>query len=159
VTLGLPHCRLTYWDWSRQQCSSENSVCLSQYSVAVKRYHDHSNSYKRKHLIRACLQFQGFSPWPLSREHGNIQTWCWRRSYITIHGQEEERDSGLSKGFWLLRAHSQWHIFSNIATPPNPFKQCYSLVTKYSNLWVPGGHSHLNHHPVAQKASPQPVGI
>ena len=26
--------------------------------IAVKRHHDHSNSYKRKHLIRASLQFR-----------------------------------------------------------------------------------------------------
>lgn len=26
-------------------------------SIALKRHHDHCNSYKRKHLIGACLQF------------------------------------------------------------------------------------------------------
>jgi hypothetical protein len=31
-------------------------------SIAVERNHDHSNSYKRKHLIGVSLQFQRFSP-------------------------------------------------------------------------------------------------
>ena len=35
---------------------------LSQCSITVKRHHDHGSSYKRKHLIRAGLQFQKFSP-------------------------------------------------------------------------------------------------
>lgn len=35
--------------------------CLSQRSIAVKRRHEHSNSYKGNHLIRAFLQFQRFS--------------------------------------------------------------------------------------------------
>jgi hypothetical protein len=35
---------------------------LVRVSVAVKRQHNFVNSYKEKHLIRAGLQFQGFSP-------------------------------------------------------------------------------------------------
>ena len=31
-------------------------------SIAVKRYHDHNNSYKGKRLIGPALQFQRFSP-------------------------------------------------------------------------------------------------
>ena len=31
-------------------------------SIAVKQHHDQSNSYEGKHLIRASLQFQRFSP-------------------------------------------------------------------------------------------------
>ena len=30
--------------------------------VATKRHHNHSNSYRRKHLSRAGLQFQKFHP-------------------------------------------------------------------------------------------------
>jgi hypothetical protein len=43
-------------------------VCLSQCSIAVKRHSDKSNSYKRKHLIGACLQFQRFGPFLLWEE-------------------------------------------------------------------------------------------
>ena len=34
----------------------------------MKRHHDHGNSYKRKHLIGAVLQFQRFSPLSLWQE-------------------------------------------------------------------------------------------
>jgi hypothetical protein len=37
----------------------------------VKRYHDLGNSYKRRHLIGADLQFQRFGP--LSSQHGAWQ--------------------------------------------------------------------------------------
>ena len=46
--------------------------CISQYYIAMRRHYDHGNSYKRKHLIGACLQFQkiGF----LHRWNKPIQT-------------------------------------------------------------------------------------
>ena len=34
---------------------------LSEGFIALKRHHDHSNSYKGKHLIWAALPFQRFS--------------------------------------------------------------------------------------------------
>jgi hypothetical protein len=36
--------------------------CLIQCSVAVRRHHDHDNSYKEKYVIGAGLQFHSFSP-------------------------------------------------------------------------------------------------
>lgn len=47
-------------------------------------------------------------------------------------------------GFWSLKV--LWHNSSNKTTPPCPFKQCHSLVTKHSNLCACGGHCHLNYH-------------
>lgn len=46
--------------------------CISQYYIAMRRHYDPGNSYKRKHLIGACLQFQkiGF----LHRWNKPIQT-------------------------------------------------------------------------------------
>jgi len=35
---------------------------LVKVSITVKRHHDHSNSYKGKHLIGAGLKFQRCSP-------------------------------------------------------------------------------------------------
>jgi hypothetical protein len=32
--------------------------CLSNCFIAVKRHHDQGNSYKREHLIGACIEFQ-----------------------------------------------------------------------------------------------------
>ena len=37
-------------------------LCLSQYSIAVKKHRDHGKSYNGKHLIGAHLQFQRVSP-------------------------------------------------------------------------------------------------
>ena len=51
--------------------------CLSEGFIAVKRHHDHSNSYKGKHLVGAGLQFQRLSPlsswwkaWQPAGSHG-----------------------------------------------------------------------------------------
>jgi hypothetical protein len=55
----------------QQQCSS----------TAVKRYHDHSNSYKGKHLIWDWLTVSEVQP--IIIMVGNMvcrQTWCWRKS-------------------------------------------------------------------------------
>jgi|UPI00001F6546 hypothetical protein len=44
--------------------------------ITVKRHHDHSNSYKGKHLIGAGLQFQRFSPlssWREAWQHAGRQ--------------------------------------------------------------------------------------
>jgi hypothetical protein len=40
---------------------ADTDMCLSQCSVAVKRRHDHSNSYKGTHFIVDWLQLQRFS--------------------------------------------------------------------------------------------------
>ena len=62
-------------------------LCLRLF-IAVKRHHDHSNSYK--HLIWADLQFRGFVHMVMAEPR---QTWCWRRSrefYIWTQRQQEE---------------------------------------------------------------------
>ena len=47
-------------------------VCL-RVSIAVKRHHDHSNSYKGKHLIGVAYSFTGLAHFPHGREHGGMQ--------------------------------------------------------------------------------------
>lgn len=50
-------------------------------SIAVKRHCDHNNSYKRKHLIRAGLQFGGSVPYHHGRKHAASRlVSCWRRN-------------------------------------------------------------------------------
>lgn len=56
--------------------------CLSQYSIAVKRHHEHSNSYKGKHLLG---WLQRFSPLALGRE-------IWQ-SIGSRHGAGERAES------------------------------------------------------------------
>ena len=38
--------------------------------IAVKRHHDHGNSYKGNHLIGAGLQFQRLETWWCAGRHG-----------------------------------------------------------------------------------------
>ena len=47
-------------------------LCL-RVSIAVKRHHDLSNSYKGQHLIEAGLPVQRFSPLSSCGKHGRIQ--------------------------------------------------------------------------------------
>ena len=73
------------------------SSVLVRVSIAVKRHHDHGNSYKEKHLIVAGLQFRDLVPC----HHGEAR-WhtgrhkCWSGSqefYIRIGRQQEESDT------------------------------------------------------------------
>jgi hypothetical protein len=58
--------------WGLHQTKNLYTV-LVRVSSAGKRHHDYSNSYKGKHLIRAGLQFQRFSPLSSCKKHGNMQ--------------------------------------------------------------------------------------
>lgn len=49
-----------------------NTKCLSV-SIAMKRHYDYGNAYKRKHLIRADLQFRGLVHYHLGGKHGSTQ--------------------------------------------------------------------------------------
>jgi hypothetical protein len=46
--------------------------CL-RVSIAVKRHHDRSSSYKGKHLIGTGLQFRGLVHYHRGRKHGGTQ--------------------------------------------------------------------------------------
>ena len=68
-------------------------VFLSWSSIVVKRHHDHSNSYKGKHLVGAGLQLR-----PLVHYHHG-----WKRTHGAGEGlrvldldwrHQEERDTG-----------------------------------------------------------------
>jgi hypothetical protein len=39
----------------------------------VERHHNHGNSYQRKHLIGAGLQFRGLVHYHYGRKHGGVQ--------------------------------------------------------------------------------------
>jgi hypothetical protein len=45
----------------------------SQGCIAVKRHHDHGNSYKGKHLIGAGLLLKGLVHYQHGRKHGAVQ--------------------------------------------------------------------------------------
>lgn len=71
-----------------------HSWCLTCYSIAAQRHHDQDNSYKRKHLTGACLQFRRFTP--LSFMAGSREAWCWSSSqelYILVQRQQAGRET------------------------------------------------------------------
>lgn len=77
------------------------------------------------------------------------QTCRWGSSwefYIWVGGQEEEQDAELGMGSLKPQSPSLWHTSFNKVLIINPFKQCHTLVIKYSYLWVYRGHSHSNHY-------------
>lgn len=57
-------------------------------------------------------------------------------------GSRKRESLGLEWAFQSLKAYPQGYASSNKTTSSNPLKQCHLLVTKYSNLWASGGHSH-----------------
>jgi hypothetical protein len=67
---------LSYWHGLVQQgwrLQSPQLWGMGEISIFMKRYHDHSNSYKRKCLIQACLQFRGSIHCYHGRKHGGMQ--------------------------------------------------------------------------------------
>ena len=56
----LSNMQRTFCLWVSLQCGIFYAVCLNLGFIAVKRYYDQGNSYKR-HLIRGSVQIQRFS--------------------------------------------------------------------------------------------------
>lgn len=53
-------------------------------SPVVKRYHGHSNSYKRIHLVRAGLQFTGLVHYHHGGKHGGMQAGMVLERYLRL---------------------------------------------------------------------------
>ena len=49
------------------------SQCLNHCFIAMKRYHDHSNSDKGKNLVGAGLQFRGLVHCHHGGKHGHME--------------------------------------------------------------------------------------
>jgi hypothetical protein len=47
--------------------------CVDQCPVAVKRHHDHSNSYKSKNLLGLAYRFRGLVHYQQQQKHGSTQ--------------------------------------------------------------------------------------
>ena len=67
------------------------------------------------------------------------QTWCWRSSWEFWIWICRKQGCWPWAGFWNFKAHPH-----NKSTAPNTIKECYTLLTKYSNLWAYKGSSHSN---------------
>jgi hypothetical protein len=48
-------------------------INLNRVSISMKRHHDHSISYKGKHLIGADLHFRGLGHYHHGKKHGGMQ--------------------------------------------------------------------------------------
>lgn len=57
----------------REELSAAHASCLIQCSSAIKKHHDHGNSYKVKYLIGAGLEFIGLIHSHHSRKHDLVQ--------------------------------------------------------------------------------------
>ena len=80
------------------------TVSLSQCSVAVKRHHDLSTSYKRKHLIGGSLtaSCRRLVQCQHSRENGGMQVGTILENYLRaliLDPQAAGRDTGSGMGF------------------------------------------------------------
>jgi hypothetical protein len=73
-------------------------ICFSQSSIALKRHCDHGNSYKGKHLIGACLQFQTFSP---------LLSWWEAWQYTGRHSVEEVSGCSSTSGEAVSRGRGR----------------------------------------------------
>ena len=89
------------------------SYCLSQCSIAVKRHHhDHSNSYKGKHLIGTVLWFRGLVHCHHGRKHHGMQAdMVMEKELREIKKRQSATRPRLS--FWYLKAYHQWQTSSN----------------------------------------------
>lgn len=71
---------------------------MSYCSIAVKRSHDCSNSYKEKHLIGLAYSFRGLAHFHRGKEHGGRQVnngaERLRVPYLYIQAAERERAIG-----------------------------------------------------------------
>lgn len=76
-------------------------ICL-WVSMAVKGHHDYRNSYKRKHLTRADLQFRGIVHYFYGRKYGGMKAdMVLEKMLRVLHldQQATERNSDTSPGF------------------------------------------------------------
>lgn len=82
-------------------------VCLSHYSIVVKRHQDQVYPNKRKHWNVDLLVISEISP--LWSRWGTWQyLWRWRNSweFFILIQRQWERKTGPDLGFWNLKAYS-----------------------------------------------------
>ena len=107
----------------------------------MKRHHDHSKSYKRKHLIGACLEFLKFSP---------LSSWlgAWWQADKVLKKQLRAlrldlQAIGRGLRYWVWSEHV-WalkaYFHSDVLLPArlrhlNLPKQCHQMGTKHSTAW------------------------
>jgi hypothetical protein len=92
-------------------------IHLSQYSVAVKRHHDHESFYQGKHWIGSCLELLTF--YSIIIIVRNMVAWaCMRVLHLDLQAaRERDPEPGLS--IWSPKAQSKWHTSLNKAMPPD----------------------------------------
>ena len=114
---------------------------LLRISMAVKRHHDHSNSYKGN-IWGGSLQLRGLVHLHHhGTKHGSIQTDMvlgmeLRVQHLDPQAAEGECYTGPSISIWDLKAWPQWHTSSNKATLTFT-RQYLLIVTLPMSLWEP----------------------
>jgi hypothetical protein len=107
-------------------------------SIAMKRHHDHRNSYKGRYLIGAGLQFQRFSPSSSWWEHGGMQAGMVlekevRVLHLDLQAADEDcaqMDTGHSLNIYALKAC----LHSDTLSPTKPHLLTVPLpMTKHAH--------------------------
>ena len=72
------------------------------FSIAVKRYYDHSNSYKGKYLIGVAYSFRGVVHYHHGGRHGGVQAHMMLEKELrVVHLDTEATGSELRLWAWL----------------------------------------------------------
>jgi len=140
--MKLWNLQLNGWAWKETVFSEYLSHC----SIAVKKYYDQGNSYKRKHLIGIFLRFCPLWSWRRAWQHiGRYSSEEVAKNSVSLsEGSMERGRDGACHGFWNFKAHPSDTL--STAIPSDPFKELQSLVTKHPNIWAHGSHSYSKYH-------------
>lgn len=94
---GLVGCPLI---WKEHDWKIDDYIWCFRVSVALKRHHDHSNSYKEKHVIRAILQFGGLVFYSHKGKHSSMQA-----DIVWVGGKVVESSTSRSGGSRKRESH------------------------------------------------------
>lgn len=73
----------------------DNILCLSYGFIALRRHHDHNNSYKENISLGLVCSFRGLVHYPRGGERGGLQTDMVLEKYLRIADPKAERRQSL----------------------------------------------------------------
>lgn len=101
---------------------------LSYCCIAVKMHHDQRQLINRQFNWKFTYTFRGLVPNHHGPEHRSRQTGMVQqlKVYISIHGQEEESETGLGMSLSNLKAHPQLHTSSKKSHSSKSFPNSFT---------------------------------
>lgn len=112
---------VTIEGWKEIVCwASWRKLSLSVFYRYRKRPYGHRNSYQRKHLLRACLQFTGLV-YSHGRKHGKMQTEMVLKKKLRVSCGIYRQQVCMRETFCLTLKPTQWYTsFNNTIPLSNP---------------------------------------